>query len=38
MEEGKPYIFGQQGDKVLDWGDGVFIEKEYSEKVDFPLD
>ena len=37
MEEGKPYIFGQQGDKVLDWGDGVFIEKEYSEKVDFPL-
>ena len=31
MEQGKAYVYGQQGDKVLSWEDGVFKEKKFNE-------
>ena len=37
MEQGKPYIYGQESDKVLNWQDGVFKESKYSEKGDYQL-
>jgi 2-oxoglutarate/2-oxoacid ferredoxin oxidoreductase subunit beta len=37
MEEGKPYIYGQENDKVLSWQDGFFVESSYDEKISYPL-
>jgi len=37
MEEGKPYIFGQEKDKVLSWQDGVFIESTFQDNIKYPL-
>ena len=37
MEEGQPYVYGQQGDKVLNWQDGVFKESKYKENDNYLL-
>jgi 2-oxoglutarate/2-oxoacid ferredoxin oxidoreductase subunit beta len=37
MEEGKPYRYGQQEDKVLSLQDGVFKENIYKENNTYPL-
>lgn len=37
MEEGKPYVYGQENNKVLTWQDGSFKESNFKEGQNYPL-